>query len=875
MPWLWVFIFFLALAGYSTEAAASSELNYVKSIDVVEDGDAVLIEVSGPIKYTVFKLTDPSRVIVDIPGVEIGGNDGTVSVDNEYLSNIVASSYLVADKRIGRIEIGLKEGVLHKVKGGDKSILVALKKGGQAAPSAKPVSLKNISSSVRGKSTIVRIEADGPINNYNTFGFDDRASIVVDIWGLGDSLGKKTVPIKGSIVSTAKVEKHSGKVRIVFDAAGGEMPDYSVDKSSNGLILTLTKSASGSAKRAVTDRPLSVKSVDFLKLKNKARVKVASSAKPRYSIKRSLDGKILTVDILNATIAERLVRTIDATSLGTPVASVSSYQNSTSPESEVRILLRLNERSDYEIVEEGGTVYLDFPIKEEASAAATVAKAPIITKDVMPIKVPGESPPALASVVERQYEDEAPMAMAAPVTADDSVKSSELDPIEKAMKLQLRAYTGERITLDLSDAPVADVLKMLADQNDLNLIISDDVTGTVTMRLKNVRWDHAFEEILLSKGLGMVRIDNIIRVKPMEVLRRERETAIAAIKAKEKVEPLRVKYIQVNYEEAVNLEKHVQEVLSDRGTVTSHEATNTLIVKDTADGIEASLEVVKNLDRAVPQVLIEARIVEASSNFARDLGIQWGVDYSGNFRQTHTNLFGSSEQKGQTAFDPGTQFAPASGDVNSTEKTNWPSRSGVTNYAVNLPAASKLGALGFIFGNLGASPLILDLRISAGETAGLLKTISRPRITTLDNKEAKIEQGESIPFETTSSTGTTTTFVDANLSLTVTPQITPDGSILMQIKASRNSVGTFRTSSGEPSINKKEAQTEVLVKNGETTVIGGIVVTDTRNNDAGIPFLKEIPFFGWFFKSKSVADSQTELLIFITPTIIDNNLDTV
>jgi type IV pilus assembly protein PilQ len=188
--------------------------------------------------------------------------------------------------------------------------------------------------------------------------------------------------------------------------------------------------------------------------------------------------------------------------------------------------------------------------------------------------------------------------------------------------------------------------------------------------------------------------------------------------------------------------------------------------------------------------------------------------------------------------------------------------------------AGALGAMGFVFGTSGDNPMILDLRLTAGEQAGLLKTISRPRITTLDNKEAKIEQGESIPFETASDSGTATTFVDANLSLTVTPQITPDGSVLMKIKASRNSIGTFKTSSGEPSINKKEAQTEVLVRDGETTVIGGIVISDSTNSDKGIPYLKDIPLLGWLFKSKSTFDKQTELLIFITPTIIKNDPET-
>ena len=285
--------------------------------------------------------------------------------------------------------------------------------------------------------------------------------------------------------------------------------------------------------------------------------------------------------------------------------------------------------------------------------------------------------------------------------------------------------------------------------------------------------------------------------------------------------------------------------------------TNMLIIKDIRSGIDKARNVVTKLDTAIPQVLIEARIVEASSSFARDLGIQWGVDFqsAGN---PLTTTFGSTTTAGQALAAPAT--APTFTSVTGAQK-----------FAVNLPAtgnAGTLGALGFILGKAGVNPMVLDLRLSAGESQGQLKTISRPRITTLDNKEATIEQGESIPYETTSAAGTSTTFIDAKLSLKVTPHITPDGSVLMKIEATRNSVGSLTSVGGAPSISKKESRTEVLVQDGETTVIGGIVITDKNNQEKGIPFLKDIPLLGWFFKNKSVTDSQQELLIFITPKII-------
>jgi type IV pilus assembly protein PilQ len=179
--------------------------------------------------------------------------------------------------------------------------------------------------------------------------------------------------------------------------------------------------------------------------------------------------------------------------------------------------------------------------------------------------------------------------------------------------------------------------------------------------------------------------------------------------------------------------------------------------------------------------------------------------------------------------------------------------------------------VGFSFGKLTGDPWLIDLRLSAGEVAGLSKTISRPRVITLDNTEAKISQGDSVPFETISDGGTNTEFIDATLDLTVTPHITSDGSVFMKIKVSRNSIGTFRSASGTPSISKKEASTEIMIKDGETAVIGGIVISDESDSNSGVPYLKKVPVLGWLFKRKSIADTQTELLIFITPTIIKNN----
>jgi len=552
-----------------------------------------------------------------------------------------------------------------------------------------------------------------------------------------------------------------------------------------------------------------IRNIEYKKIGDKGFLTIETTVKPVYTLKESKDHKTLVLDINDSLIDGDLVRTLDATKLGTPVATISSYQGSTSP-AVVRVLVDLAAMATHSVVELDGTLNLVF---------APVAK-PEFKKPV--------------------------------------VKSAAADALVEKSPV----YTGKKIDIDMMDARITDILRLLAEVSNLNIIASDEVKGTISLRLRDVPWDQAFDIILQSKGLDKIKVGNVIRVAPAIRISQERDAILASVKASEKLEPLSIEFVAINYAKADELAKHVKNVLSDRGSVTSEQRTNTLIVKDIKKGIRDARALVSRLDTAIPQVLIEARIVEASSSFSRDLGIQWGADYQtgGN---VNANIFGSGVDSagaaavGQT---PPTGANPA-----------FEARNGAQNFAVNLPATGSigtLGALGFILGKAGQNPLVLDLRLSAGEQEGQLRTISRPRVVTMDNKEAKIEDGESVPFETTSASGTSTIFIDANLSLTVTPHITPDGSVLMKIKASKNSIGTFTTSSGEPSIVKKEASTEVLVSDGETTVIGGIISSDSNHTDSGIPYLKDIPLVGKLFKSKSTKESQKELLIFITPNIM-------
>lgn len=896
-------------AGQKSAAEPAKLASTVEYINVVGDGDRVMIGASSSIKYTAFKLSDPSRLIIDMPGVDLAKIDSAIKVDNDFLKDISAVSY-GASKEIGRITINLQDGVDHEVKAGDKSILISLKKSeapvadvnasvmkaasaeaaanaeyaaatepaveaapeapAQAQEEAKALApatrILRVESSSYGENTVVRIVADGGVGNINSFGLDGPSRIVVDVWGVSNGVGKGTVRLADKYLKAVRIGGHKDKSRLVFDSNVKTLPAHSITRVNDTIVLTLgptvkaeekasapkaaapevvaavallsaqtieatgtsaknaepaasaesvVKAEATAAQKAISSEGTMVEDVDFRRTGDKGRLSISLSAKADHSVKESQDGKTVIIDIKGANIPERLTRTLDATKLKTAVAAISSYNEADG----ARVMVKLIEKTPFEVTTANGTINIEFAAVATADAA-TAAKM--------------EVTPALEAKKE---------------------------------------YVGKRIDLDMVDANIADVLRLLAEVSNLNIIASDDVKGQISIRLKDVPWDQAFEIILKSKELGSVREGNVVRVAPASKLRQETEAALASKKAQEKLEPLDIKFIPINYAKSDELLKQVKGVLSERGTVEEDKRTNTLIVKDVKLHLAAAENLVSRLDTRVPQVLIEARIVEASSSFARDLGIQWGIDFR-NGTNRRVNTFGSTTQVGQAGIDPNQQRMTFLDDSVSypVTKQKFSADAGATNYAVNMPAtgtAGTLGAIGFLLGKTtGTNPMILDLRLSAGESAGMLKTISRPRITTMDNKEAKIEQGESIPFETTSASGTATSFVDANLSLTVTPHITPDGSVLMKIKASRNSIGTFRTSAGAPSINKKESLTEVLVRDGETTVIGGIVISDKNDSERGIPFLKDIPLLGWLFKSRSISDSQTELLIFITPNIV-------
>lgn len=494
----------------------------------------------------------------------------------------------------------------------------------------------------------------------------------------------------------------------------------------------------------------------------------------------------------------------------------------TTPVRKVRIVADLKEKATYEVSKGERALVLSVQAKDKRRSPENI---------VFETKVPS-SKDSIQISAEKSLPEPAEKSKA--VSFRETVTPSAVSP----------KYSGKRVSLDFQDADIINVLRLLAEVSKLNMVIGDNVKGKITIKMLDVPWDQALDVILKMKGLGKVYEDNVLRVDTLSNIAQQQEEEAKAKEAMVKAEDLVTRILSVNYARAKDVAESIKKSLSVRGDITVDDRTNTLIIKEIEDKHEEIGKLLKTLDKPTPQVLIEARIVQADSNFAKDLGIQWGGSYSSN----------------PGDYNIGVQSGPGGTTVGAP----------TTGFAVNLPAAGVAGtkgSMGFTIGKTVGDAFNLDLRLSAGEAKGLTKVLSAPKIATLDNKEATIQQGESIPYKTVSQTGTKTEFIDATLTLKVTPKVTPDGHISMNIKITKNRQGSIVVE-GTPSINKKEATTEVLVKDGETTVIGGIYELTDVDNLLGVPWFHQVPILGWLFKSTQKSNIKSELLIFITPKII-------
>jgi type IV pilus assembly protein PilQ len=763
------------------EAAADFAVQKIE-VTKTETGPRVAIEGSKSFEYTVFRLSDPLRVVIDLPRAQLGRLAGPMEVRDGTIGVIQNRQIDDPKKRGARIEIGLDQLVEYDVVSEGNALYLNFGKPAiplpqaavktaeakesekkeappPAAPLKKARSLRQVDISARADWVKVDLRGDGAIPDYKSFQLSRPTRLVVDLPRMTNATGKRNIDVGSPLLKDIRIGRHPDKTRVVFTFPEAKVPPHQLTREGAEVKLVL-----GEVK---AEPP-------------KEKVPVAEPPKP--------------VQVAEAP----------------------------GPKAEVQV-------------------------KEEAAP-------------------PAAEKPAVPAMKEEKAPPEEPK-------------------LPEPGKAAAGIYKGTKISLDFKDADIHNIFRLIAEVSNLNVITSEDVKGKITIRLVNVPWDQALDVILATKNLIKIEEGNVLRITTIETLRKEREERQkeeeALLKTRDtklKLEEPGRKMIKVNFSDVMDLQKLIMEkgkegrsLLSPQGTIKADKRTGTLIVQDVRSNLEEIEQLVKELDTPTPQVLIEARVVQASITFGRSLGVQWG----GSYNQTPGSKWHWGMTGGNTSSAVGWGYS-----YDATTGTTTP-LSMPGNFVVNYPAATSAGnipitpgGMGISFGKLGTSLVNLDLRLSLGETEGSTRVIARPKLSTLDNIKAHIQQGEKIPYETTSQAGTQVQFIDAVLKLEVTPHVTPDGNIKMTVKVNRDSRGSFRTQVNQvPSIDTREASTEVLVKNGETLVIGGIYETTNTENTSGIPWLMRIPVLGWLFKNNDMSMEKKELLIFITPTVIEKKAE--
>lgn len=472
--------------------------------------------------------------------------------------------------------------------------------------------------------------------------------------------------------------------------------------------------------------------------------------------------------------------------------------------------------------------------------------------------------------------------------AENKLTISLKRPEEKSTaKAKAQTYTGNKISLDFQDIEVRRVLQLLADFTGINMVAADTVQGNITLRLKDVPWDQALDIVLKTKNLDKRRNGSVIWIAPVSELIKAEEEEAKAIAQSVKLAPLQTEYIQLSYAKAADIEKLITQgknantnnggnsgsisndtlaggLLSPRGTVSTDPRTNTLIINDTSQKIDQIRKMVDLLDVSVKQVMIEARIVSASTDFTREMGVKWGILSQG-ISSNNDLLVGGSNNTLWNLRDP-QKNSDTGGWKYEIERPD--------NLNVDLGAVTP-GASRIAFGLISLSDFMLDLELSAVQADGYGEVISTPKVMTADKQPAKIESGKKIPYTSSSGGGANavpkTEFIDATLSLDVTPSITPDGKVMMKLNITKDSQST-PTPTGQLTINKNQIDTNVLVDNGETVVLGGIFEQENISSQVKVPFLGDLPYVGRLFRRDLKTDNKRELLIFITPRIVNDTL---
>jgi type IV pilus assembly protein PilQ len=916
LPWVLV-AFALVVSGCAapkSQMRASVEEAAVASVlsvtgEELPDRVRLNIEGSTTLAYTVFRLSEPLRLIVDLADTNVTELGEEIAVDLGNVSMVSPIQFDEDSGRIGRLEISLVElwdyetsrfngniliDFLKPVTVAERETAAMAEETAEAGSDASEVEVVELT--VPGEESItqdmveaapaeaavtetvtveplspagfinsvlfdetdggltVTFAADGTVADYKTMDLTGPTRLVLDVQGVAKGFAPSRIPVELGGVSQIRVGEHydQNKLRFVLDLDGESVPPYALESVGSDLVLRLGEGAMAAAPaevsmaevaveeaqpeaatetvevaapaatpvatEAVADGGNTVTDIRYREEASGGAVLIISDSPVEYTVSQP-DASHLLVDLSGINLARGLVRSQDTRDMEGALQSLSSYNPRGADGA--RVSLAFSAGTTYEVDQTGGT--LTISLAGSATAAAPMAEAVAAPVPAVPAAPAAPATPAVATP-----------AQAKPTTTAASM-SMKIDEGPK--------YTGERITLDFQNADLLNVLRLIAEVSELNIITAEGVGGKISMRMQDVPWDQALDIILKTKQLGQIREGNVVRIAPRAVLEGEKLAALKSKEAEIKVEDLRLEIIPISYSKAEDLVSQLSSFLSSRGTISTDSRTNSLIVKDIEANVERVKGLVQTLDIPTPQVRIEARIVIVDEAYIKNLGIEWGTAYNDG---GGTRVFGDS---GGT----------------------------LTNSLVNLPASNAQTALGFSFGNVGNFEN-LDLRLSALEQTNNGRIISSPSLLVIQNETASIEVNNPFPENRSSTSqsdaGTTTTtdvsFPDIKTKLEITPQVTSNEDIFMEVKVEKDSKGAQASFEGNTftGINTHKLDTKIIVQNNGTAVIGGVYTEEETEGQGSVPFFSKVPIFGWLFKNKNTSNSRNELLIFINATIV-------
>ncbi|WP_203790401.1 type IV pilus secretin PilQ [Aquipseudomonas alcaligenes] len=671
--------------------------------------------------------------------------------------------------------------------------------------------------------------------------------------------------ISGFIASAAVAADLSGldvaalpgdrvELKLQFDSPVVAPRGYTIEQPAR-IALDLPGVAN---KLGVKNRELGVgnaRSVTIVETKDRTRLIVNLSTLVPYATRAEGNNLFVVVGEAATSASNAVATPAQSLTKSVPVSgrAIQGVDFQRGEEGEGNVVIALSDSSvTADIQEQGGKIQLSFP----KAALPDSLKVRLDVKDfatpVQYVSASAQADKVNISIEPQGFYDY--LVFQADNKLTVSVKPLSSDDVEKR-KLERFAYTGEKLSLNFQDIDVRSVLQLIADFTDLNLVASDTVQGNITLRLQNVPWDQALDLVLKTRGLDKRKVGNVLLIAPAdEIAARERQELEAQNQIAE-LAPLRRELIQVNYAKASDIAALFQSVAGiggegakeERGSVTVDDRTNSIIAYQTQDKLDELRRIVAQLDIPVRQVMIEARIVEANVDYDKELGVRWGGS---------TNLQGDKNWTVYGNDDRGDE----GGRTGATQGPNVP--------FVDLGAAGRTSGIGIGF---VTDNVLLDLELSAMEKTGNGEVISQPKVVTSDKETAKILKGTEVPYEESSSSGATTiAFKEAALSLEVTPQITPDNRIIMEVKVNKDEPDYQNALNNVPPIRKNEVNAKVLVNDGETIVIGGVFSNEQSKAVDKVPLLGDMPFVGRLFRRDVVKDTKNELLVFITPRIMNN-----